>query len=93
MRTRPPADHPGARDCEAVRAQAFAACDAELTADEVAAIDAHLAGCEPCRNHVFADATFHRVIRSAVSLEDAPQSLRDRILLSLTTLTTENAPA
>jgi mycothiol system anti-sigma-R factor len=93
MMTRPPADLHGAPDCEAVRAQAFAACDDELTADEVGAIDAHLLNCESCRDHVFADATFHRIIRAAVSLDDAPQSLRDRILLSLTTLTTENAPA
>jgi mycothiol system anti-sigma-R factor len=93
MMIRPPADHPGAPDCEAVRAQAFAACDDELTAGEVAAIDAHLAGCEPCRAGVLADATFHRVVRMAVSLDDAPQSLHDRILLSLTTRTTENAPA
>jgi len=93
MMTPPPANHPAAPDCEAVRSQAFAACDDELNSDEVAAIDAHLVGCESCRHHVIADATFLRIIRAAVSLEDAPQSLRERTLLSLTTLTAENAPA
>lgn len=87
------ADHRGASACEAVRAQTFAACDHELSCDEVAAIDAHLVTCESCRSRVLADATFHRVLRAATALETAPPALHDRILLSLTTRTTVNAPA
>lgn len=93
MLTHPPADHAAASDCETVRAHAFAACDGELTTSELATIDAHLAACEPCRLRVAADATFHGVVRAAVSLDTAPQSLRDRILLSLTTRSTADAPA
>ena len=90
---RPSSDHRGASACEAVRAQTFAACDDELTSDEVAEIDAHLVTCEACRARVLADATFHRMLRAAVSPESAPRTLRDRILLSLTTRTTVSAPA
>jgi len=93
MMIRPSADHRGAIACEAVRAQTFAACDDELTSDEVAVIDAHLVTCEACRARVLADATFHRMLRAAVSPECAPRSLHDRILLSLTTRTTVSAPA
>ncbi len=93
MLKRPPADDTTARACVAARAQVFAACDGELSPEQLSALDAHLEQCAECRSRVTADVTFHRAIRNAVSLDVAPPSLRDRILLSLTTRTTENAPA
>ena len=80
-------------DCAAALAQSFAACDGELTPDQLSALDAHLVDCAECCARVTADVTFHRAVRDAVSLVEAPPSLRHRILLSLTTRTTENAPA
>jgi mycothiol system anti-sigma-R factor len=93
MLTRPPADPALAPECEVMRAHTFAACDGELSPLELRSIDAHLEGCAPCRQRYAADATFHAVVRAAVSHEVAPQALRDRILLSLTTRTTVDAPA
>jgi mycothiol system anti-sigma-R factor len=89
----PPADRPRTSDCDAIRAQTFAACDGEVSVDDLRSIDEHLAGCAACRHRFAGDATFHGVVRAAVSCDVAPRSLRDRILLSLTTRTTVNAPA
>lgn len=93
MLTRPPADDATAAACVAARGQVFAACDGELTRDQIAALDVHLEHCAECRSRFTADIAFHRAVRHAVSGEEAPTSLRDRILSSLTTRTTENAPA
>ena len=87
------ASHAAAAVCDAVRTQAFAACDGELSHDELVALDVHLGDCAACRTHFAADATFLVVVRAAASLDVAPPSLHDRILLSLTTRTTANAPA
>ncbi len=79
--------------CASIRAETFAACDGELGAEALAAIDAHLRACASCRVCVTADAVFHRAVRRALSLEAAPQSLRDRVALLLHSRTTEIAPA
>ncbi len=79
--------------CATVRAQVFAACDGELAAGDVHVIDVHLAGCEACRVKFASDATFHRAVRNATTLESAPAALRERVMLSLHARTTENAPA
>jgi len=92
MLTRPLAAQTGTSECDAVRTRTFAACDGELSAAEVRRIDAHLADCASCRHRFAADATFHGVIRAAVVPSAAPESLRARILLSLTTRTTVDAP-
>jgi mycothiol system anti-sigma-R factor len=80
-------------ECDVTRARTFAACDGELSADELRSIDEHIVACASCRHRFAADATFHRVVRAAVACDVAPQSLRDRILLSLTTRTTVDATA
>lgn len=86
--SRPADDH-----CEDIRQQVFAACDGELSAEALVAIDAHLQRCAACHARYEADAVFHRVVRAAVGLDAAPQSLRDRVALLLHARTTENAPA
>lgn len=93
MLIRPPAHDTTAAACVAAREQMFAACDGELTLDQTSSLDVHLVHCAECRSRFTADITFHRAVRHAVSGEVAPPSLRDRILLSLTTRSTENAPA
>jgi len=79
--------------CEAVRAQSFAACDGELSAAALREIDAHLHECAGCRARISADAVFLRVVHAATSVESAPLSLRERVVLALHMRTTENAPA
>ncbi|MDZ7631277.1 MAG: hypothetical protein U5K74_08000 [Gemmatimonadaceae bacterium] len=87
--------HPDTGDerCASIRAEVFAACDGELSAAALAEIDAHLHHCIACRSAVTADAVFHRVVRQAVTLDAAPQSLRDRVAVLLHSRTTEIAPA
>ena len=84
-----PTDDP----CAAVRAQVFAACDGEIDTADVHVIDMHLAACAACRDRYAADATFHRVVRSAAALDLAPPALQERVMQALHTRTTENAPA
>ena len=93
MLTRPVPQDAISHDCATIRRQAFAACDGELTKVEILALEAHLVACEPCRAHVTADATLHRVVRAAVALEQAPPELRERVERLLHARTTENAPA
>ena len=78
-------------ECDAVQALAFAACDEELTRDDIVAIDAHLVGCQACQQRIARDAAFLQAIRRAVSLETAPHSLRDRVAQSLQSQAPENA--
>lgn len=79
--------------CETVRAEAFAACDGELSAATAAAIDGHLSKCGNCRAQLSVDAVFHGAVRRALSLDAAPPALRERIALLLHAPTTENASA
>lgn len=82
-----------AGDCETIRAEAFAAADGELLPHALLAIDAHLQRCTPCCQQFTADAVFQQVVRRAVTLDTAPQSLRDRVTQLLHTPATEIAPA
>ena len=77
--------------CDTVRALSFAACDCELTDQEFVAIDAHLEICVSCRVRYTTDAVFRRAIRSAVALDAAPRSLRDRVAQILQPRAAENA--
>lgn len=81
----------GGMGCDGVRAFSFAACDNELTDQEIVAIDEHLEGCASCRTHYTTDAVFRRAIRSAVALDAAPHSLRDRLAQILQPHAAENA--
>lgn len=81
----------GPTDCDAVEALAFAACDGELTGEEVVVINSHLVDCRSCLARVTRDATFVRAIRRAVSLDTAPRSLRDRVAQLLLSHAAENA--
>lgn len=85
------ADARGRTDCDTVQALAFAACDNELTRDEIVAVNRHLADCHTCRDRVVSDATFLRAIRRAASLDTAPQALRDRVAQTLQAHAAENA--
>ena len=91
MLTPSPADPCGRSDCDSIQKLAFAACDNELTGDELAGLNGHLAECRDCRQRVTGDATFLRAIRRAASLETAPQSLRDRVAQTLQAHAAENA--
>lgn len=93
MLTRAHGDPAPEMPCHTVRAEAFAACDGELSAANVAAIDRHLADCASCRAQLAADAVFHQSVRKAVSLDGAPPALRERIAQLLHAPATENASA
>ncbi len=86
----PIAPHSG---CDVIRTEFFAACDGELTPASLMVIETHLAQCAGCRERFAADAIFLGAVRRATSLATAPQSLRDRVALTLHARTTENAPA
>jgi mycothiol system anti-sigma-R factor len=80
-------------DCAVVRREAFAACDGELSPDQLVAMERHLAACDECRALFAADVTLHRVVRDALHIESAPPGLRERIERILHAHATENAPA
>ncbi len=79
--------------CDVIRTDFFAACEGELTPAALLVIETHLAQCEGCRERFAADAVFLGAVRRAASLDIAPQSLRDRVALTLHARTTENASA
>ena len=79
--------------CDAVRADVFAAIDGELDPAALRIVDLHLAACSTCRAQFTADAVFHAVVRRALALESAPQSLRDRVAQLLQVRATEITPA
>lgn len=79
--------------CDDVRRQVFDACDGELPAAALAQLHAHIEQCDACRQRVATDTVFLRVVRTAVSIDVAPAAFRKRLLQSLQTRTTENAPA
>ncbi len=86
-----PCDPRDRTGCDTVQSLAFAACDDELTRHEIVTINDHLADCHACRDLIARDAAFVSAIRRAVSLDAAPQSLRDRVAQRLQSHAAENA--
>ena len=62
--------------CEAARRLLTAYVDGELLADERREVDAHLAGCPPCRNLLTEEVRLAAAIRDAIPREAAPSALR-----------------
>jgi len=54
--------------------------DGELTADELAAIDEHLAGCPACRERVVHERQTKELVGGSHREESAPERLRRRII-------------
>lgn len=66
-------------NCVEVQARLHAYVDGELTAGEIAAIDAHCAECRPCEAQARAEREFRLLLRWQPK-EPAPPDLRARIL-------------
>lgn len=81
----------GAVACSDARALSFAACDGEISRQEMVMIDAHLQQCVACRLRFAGDAVFRRALRAAGSLNAATPRLRDRIAQLLLLHAPENA--
>jgi predicted anti-sigma-YlaC factor YlaD len=65
-------------DCEQTVRQLWDYLDGEVGAGELAAIDAHLASCDPCRGHFAFERTFLAAVRSARDAVSASESMNPR---------------
>jgi len=78
----------GETDCEEVIDRLYAFLDEELSAEDevdVPRIQRHLAECAPCLRERDVEVVVREVVRRACTGDHAPQSLRVRIMTSITT--------
>ena len=67
------------KPCDQIRAQTAFYLDDELRGREQAAFEAHLRGCEACRQAVAGERRFLESLRAAGPLQAAPPALRGRL--------------
>ena len=53
------------------------------TPEDVAALEAHLRLCAPCRRHAAFEERFQRLLRSVAEGERCPADVRERLLAAL----------
>ncbi|TWP35259.1 mycothiol system anti-sigma-R factor [Leekyejoonella antrihumi] len=78
------AEHSG---CDDYVAHLYEYIDGELSAQECAALKAHLQDCPPCLDEYERDALLKTLIRRSCACEQAPAMLRTQILTQITTVT------
>jgi len=66
-------------DCETLSRYLDLYLDAELAEQERAEVEAHLRGCEPCRQAAAAEVRFRVGLREALQAARAPASLREQV--------------
>ena len=76
-------------DCEHALEKVYAFLDHELDVDSAAVIREHLAACEPCVDTYDLELMVKSLIRRSCGGEMAPRELRERIVVSLTTVRRE----
>lgn len=76
-------------DCENALEQVYAFLDHELDVDSATLIRQHLAACEPCVDTYDLELMVKSMIRRSCGGELAPAELRERIVVSLTTVRRE----
>ena len=69
--------------CVEVRRQVFEFLDDELAPPQAASILEHLSLCPPCKGFFAFERTFLAVLHRRVSIDHAPDELRDRIRAAL----------
>ena len=70
-------------DCDAVMRQFWDYLDGELTAETMAAIDAHVQMCSHCNPHIQFERAFKAALRSAREPVAELTPLRDRVRAAL----------
>ncbi len=70
-------------DCKETVRQLWDYLDRELTATDMAAIDAHLAQCDKCPQHFAFERQFLAAVKVARAQHTAPDALRERVRATL----------
>lgn len=73
-------------DCAQVLGELFAYLDSEQTMLDPAEIRRHLQECGPCLTEHDRDAAMKALLKRSCACEPAPESLRVRIVASITTI-------
>ena len=74
---------PGPSDCHDVATQLYEYLDSELTAEDEAAVGAHLAQCEGCFSLYNFERAYLKFLSARTGARVAPQHLRKRIFEQL----------
>ncbi|WP_432543247.1 mycothiol system anti-sigma-R factor [Kineococcus sp. SYSU DK002] len=74
----------GAKHCQEVLERAFEYLDGEMPDLDCEKLRAHLEECASCLAQLAEDEKLKQVIRDGCPCEEAPQTLRARILVSIT---------
>jgi mycothiol system anti-sigma-R factor len=70
-------------DCKECEERLYAFLDTELSPAELAAVRAHLDGCEDCGGEEIFEVRFLRQLRECCTSDIAPEELRRRVIAKL----------
>ncbi len=70
-------------DCDDCLERLHTFLDTELSEKEVAAVRAHLDGCDDCDDNFVFEATFLERLRECCTSDVAPVELRQRVILKI----------
>lgn len=70
-------------DCNDCVERLYAFLDLELDEKELAAVRAHVSGCDECGDELGLEARFLDHLRDCATSESAPAQLRERVILKL----------
>ena len=75
---------PHETDCREVLRRVFEFLDGEMTEQDVERIRQHLDECSPCLTEYGLDVALKALVRRSCACEQAPEELRERILIKIT---------
>ena len=78
--------NPHDEDCREILDQVYAYLDSEVTREDVAKIQHHLAECGPCLRQYDLENALKALVRRSCACEPAPVDLRTRIISQITTI-------
>ena len=78
--------NPHDEDCREILDQVYSYLDSEVTRDDVARIQHHLAECGPCLRQYDLENALKALVRRSCASEPAPIDLRTKIIARITTI-------
>jgi mycothiol system anti-sigma-R factor len=76
--------NPHETDCREVLDRVYEYLDGEMTEHDIAKVKQHLEECSPCLSEYDLDVVLKALVRRSCGCEQAPDDLRERILVKIT---------